>query len=165
MSKKDNNPVLIAVALITVLFLGSTFLSAKDKSAETQSQDSQTVQTENGASTVREDKVEVFVFHSTNRCTSCETIGMWTGETVNEYYQDKIQTGKIEFREINIDLSENKALARKFKASGSSLFINSITDNKDHIEEDVRVWRLLGDKEEFKNYLKAKLDDLLTQQI
>lgn len=165
MKRKDAIHALIAVALITIFFWGSMLLSAKNRNAETQNQDNQSVHNENEIPVVREDKVEVFVFHSTNRCISCETIGLWTGETVNEYYQDKIQAGKIEFREINIDLPENRALAKKFKASGSSLFINSITDNQDHIEEDVKVWRLLGDKETFKNYLKTKLDNLLAQQI
>lgn len=105
------------------------------------------------------DKVEVFVFHSTQRCISCITIGKFAGETVNEYFQPELRDGKIEFREINIDLPENKELARKFQASGSSLFINAIYDNQDHIQEDTRVWRLVGNEAQFKNYLKGVIDN------
>ncbi|PJA01398.1 hypothetical protein COX74_02980 [bacterium (Candidatus Gribaldobacteria) CG_4_10_14_0_2_um_filter_41_16] len=59
------------------------------------------------------------------------------------------------------DLSENKDLARKFQASGSSLFINAIINGKDNITEDTKVWRLVSDKAQFKNYLKDKIDNLL----
>lgn len=113
----------------------------------------------------RADKVEVFLFHATNRCFSCETIGQWAGETVNEYYPSEIQAGRIEFREINIDLPENRDLAEKFQASGSALFINSIRNNEDHIAQDTRVWRLLDDKAAFKSYLKGELDGYLALQI
>lgn len=109
------------------------------------------------------DKVEVFVFHATRRCISCVTIGKYTGETVSEYFQSELKEGKIEFREINIDLLKNKELARKFQASGSSLFINAIHDGQDNINEDVQVWRLIQNETQFKSYLKNKLDDLLVK--
>ncbi|OIO06338.1 hypothetical protein AUJ26_00830 [Candidatus Falkowbacteria bacterium CG1_02_37_21] len=105
------------------------------------------------------DKVEVFVFHSTQRCISCITIGKFAGETVNEYFQPELRDGKIEFKEINIDLPENKELARKFQASGSSLFINAIYDDTDHIKEDTKVWRLVNSEDQFKTYLKGVINN------
>lgn len=107
------------------------------------------------------DKVEVMYFHATARCISCTTIGKYTGETVNEYFQSELKSGKIEFREINVDLPENRELAFKFQASGSSLFLNAITDGEDNITEDVTVWRLINDEGRFKTYLKDKIDNLL----
>lgn len=107
------------------------------------------------------DKVEVFLFHATQRCTTCIAIGRLAGETVNEYFQSELKDGKIEFREVNIDLTENKTLAEKFQASGSSLFLNAISDGKDNIAEDVNVWRLTQNPTRFKNYLKGKIDNLL----
>ncbi len=107
------------------------------------------------------EKLEVFLFHSAQRCASCITIGKFAGETVNEYFQSELKNGKIEFREINIDLPENKDLAIKFQAGGSSLFINAITDGKDDINQDTNVWRLLNDENQFKSYLKDKLNNLL----
>lgn len=106
------------------------------------------------------EKIEVFVFHATQRCISCITIGKYAKETVDEYFQPELRDGKIDFREINIDLPENKDLARKFQASGSSLFINAIIDGKDNITEDTTVWRLVSNEDQFKNYLKNKLNNL-----
>ncbi|MDD3190489.1 MAG: nitrophenyl compound nitroreductase subunit ArsF family protein [Candidatus Pacebacteria bacterium] len=107
------------------------------------------------------DMVQIYLFHSTRRCSTCIAIGQYAGETVNEFYREEIASGKIEFREINMDLPENKGLTERFQASGSSLYINTIIDGKDNIAEDTNVWRLTGDKTKFKNYLKQKLDNLL----
>ena len=107
------------------------------------------------------DKVQVYLFHATQRCITCITIGKYAGETVYEYFQPELRDGKIEFREINIDLPENKELAQKFQASGSALFINAIYNGQDSISEDTRVWRLTQDEIQFKDYLKNKLNNLL----
>ncbi len=104
------------------------------------------------------DKIQVFMFHSTKRCSTCIAIGKLSGETVNEYFSQEVALGKIEFKEINIDLPENKELAQKFQASGSSLFINTIYDNQDHIRQDIDVWRLTTTPARFKNYLKTELE-------
>lgn len=107
------------------------------------------------------DKVQVFLFHATQRCTTCTAIGRLAGETVNERFQEELKSGKIEFREVNIDLPENKALAAKFQASGSALFLNPIRGNVDNIEQDVKVWRLTSDPDAFKSYLEGRLNIML----
>ena len=109
------------------------------------------------------DKVEVFLFHAARRCVTCIAIGKLASETVAEYFQLETHNGKIEFREINIDLPENKELAQKFQASGSALFINVIYDRQDHISEDVTVWRLTQNETQFKSYLKDKRNNLLAK--
>lgn len=107
------------------------------------------------------DRVQVYLFHATKRCTTCITIGRLASETVVEYFQPEIRDGKVELKEINIDLPENKELAQKFQASGSALYINAIKDGQDNISEDVTVWRLTTNEVQFKNYLKDKLENLL----
>ena len=107
------------------------------------------------------EKIQVFLFHSTQRCISCITIGKFAKETVEQKFPEELKSGKIEFREINIDLPENKELATKFKATGSALFINSIIDGKDNIKEDVQVWRLTTNEQSFITYLTNKLNEML----
>lgn len=106
------------------------------------------------------DKIQVYLFHATQRCTTCIAIGKLAGETVAEYFQQEVKNGKLEFREINIDLPENKELAQKFQASGSALHINAIKDGQDNISEDITVWRLTTNETQFKGYLKDKLNNL-----
>lgn len=107
------------------------------------------------------DKVQVFLFHATRRCAICIAIGKLAGETVSERFQNELKSGKIEFREVNIDLPENKELAAKFQASGSALYLNSIKDDIDNIEQDAKVWRLTGDPIAFKDYLEGRINIML----
>ena len=109
------------------------------------------------------EKVEVFLFHRTARCSTCIAIGKLAGKTVQEKFSEEVKSGRIVFKEINIDLPENKELAQKFQASGSALFINVIYDRQDHISEDVTVWRLTQNETQFKSYLKDKINNLLAK--
>jgi len=107
------------------------------------------------------EKIQVFLFHSTQRCITCITIGKYAKATVEQKFPEELKAGKIEFREINIDLPENKELTDKFKATGSSLYINSIIDGKDNIQPDIQVWRLTYDEQKFISYLSDKINSLL----
>jgi len=107
------------------------------------------------------DKLEVYYFHRTARCYSCKTIGQYIKETMEQKYSKQIDDGVIDFRELNVELLENKEITRKFRASGSSLFINRIIDGNDNIEQDNNVWRLLSDEAKFKTYLEDKINTYL----
>ena len=150
------------IVIIAIAIIGTAFLILKNgnKSTEAQSQNNQIVENQSKEEKQSAEKIQVFVFHATQRCYSCITIGKYAGETVSEYFQPELRDGKIEFREINVDLPENKDLAIKFQAGGSSLFINAITNEKDSISEDVTVWRLVNNEVQFKNYLRNKLNGL-----
>lgn len=107
------------------------------------------------------EKIQIYLFHPTRRCSTCIAIGQYAEKTVNESFQGELASGKIEFKEINIDLPENQVLVEKFQASGSALYINSVIGGKDNIAEDADVWRLTNDEAGFKSYLKGKIDNLL----
>lgn len=107
------------------------------------------------------ERLEVYYFHKTARCSSCKTIGQYVGETMEQKYEKQIEDGLIDFRVLNIDLPENKEIAKKYQASGSSLFMNRIIDGADNIEQDTGVWRYLNDETKFKNYLENKINSSL----
>ena len=119
--------LIIAIAVIGTVFL---ILMNGNKSTEAQSQNNQIAENQSKEEKQSAEKIQVFVFHATQRCYSCIAIGKLAGETVNEYFQPELRDGKIEFREINVDLPENKELAYKFQASGSSLFIMARTTSQ-----------------------------------
>jgi hypothetical protein len=162
MDKKTLAGIIIVFAAFTVMgyALGKGGLQPRSSGNITPGEDS----TETGfpeEQMIAEDVVQVYLFHPTHRCTTCITIGRYARETVTDYYQEELAAGKIEFREINMEMPENEALVSKFQASGSSLFINARRGGKDSIAEDADVWRLAGDEAAFKDYLKGKLDNLL----
>ncbi len=107
-------------------------------------------------------KVGVFYFHSNYRCTSCIFLQKYVEETINEFFQAELRDNKIEFKEVNIDLVENRALTQEFQARGSGLYIKVYFKENSLIEEDIQVWRYLNNEQQFKSYLKNKLNNLLT---
>jgi hypothetical protein len=107
------------------------------------------------------EKLEVYYFHRTARCFSCNTMSELADKLMADRYAQQVADGSIDFRKLNVDLPENKEIALKYKATGSSLYINRIIDGQDNIVQDVNVWRYLGDKNSFNNYLSAKIDSYL----
>lgn len=107
------------------------------------------------------DKLEVYYFHRSARCFSCNTMGEFVRNLLNNRYGEELKSGKIVFEQLNVELPENKEIAKKFQASGSSLFINRIIDGEDNIEQDTAIWRVLGSEESFNKYLGDKINSYL----
>ena len=92
-------------------------------------------------------------------------MGQYIKATVEESFQPELKSGKLEFREINVDLPENKAVAAKFQAAGTALFINAIVDGEDNIQEEAQAWRLLGNQKSFSDYLSKKLRGMIGETV
>lgn len=107
------------------------------------------------------DVLQVFYFHGANRCSTCLRVGEYVKETMLENFSDEINSGKIDYREINVDLPENREIARKFEAVGSSLYLNAIRDGVDNIENNLYAWRNSQDETVFKDYLKARINSFI----
>jgi len=108
------------------------------------------------------EKLEIYHFHATRQCYSCITLGDYAEETVNTYFSDELNSGKIVFGHINGDLSENKELVIKYSATGSSLWIGIYYKDGSFVkEENVNVWYKIGDKGDYMNYLKGIIEQKL----
>lgn len=148
-------------SLILPLLILSIFIFTGCSSSNNKPQSSAVNEVKASEDKLKVDKIQVFTFHATKRCATCIAIGKLSRETVEEYFQPELRDEKIEVREINIDLPENKELADKFQASGSALKINAIYDGQDHISEDTAVWRLTSNPAQYKSYLKNKINTFL----
>jgi hypothetical protein len=158
--KKVGTYFLYGVALFFAVSL--IWTSVKPSAGEkTESNDSGTLKSSQKVEVQPAEKVQVYAFHSAKRCYSCVTMGQYTKETVEEFFQKELEEGKVEFKEINVDSPENKEMARKFKAVGSSLFINAIINGQDNIKEEVQVWRLLNNEKAFSNYLSTRIRETI----
>jgi len=107
------------------------------------------------------DKIEVVHFHATQQCISCITVGKYALKTIQEKFPEEFKNGKIVFKDINGELPENYDIVVKYQARGSSLFVNAIINGQDNIQEDVKVWRLIGDEKGYIDYFEEKLNKLL----
>lgn len=145
-----------------VVFLMFTFVlvgcSAPDNSDVTNDSSQTEVKDQNS---VIADKIEVIHFHATQQCFSCITVGEYALKTIKENFSEEYADGIITYQDLNVELPENRDIVIKYQAGGSSLFINAIADGEDYIKEDVNVWRLVNDEDQFKKYLTVKLNHLL----
>ena len=105
------------------------------------------------------EKVEVYHFHATRQCYTCKTVGALAEETVNTYFADELESGKLVFASVNIELPENKALVDKYEAKGSSLLIGVYgEDGTFSKQEDSAVWYKIDNKEDYMSYLKGVIE-------
>lgn len=107
------------------------------------------------------DRVDVVYFHPTQRCSSCMWLEAGTNYTVNTYFADELASGKLTFQVINIDDEANSDIVDKYDAFTSSLFINTVIDGTDHIEQATEVYYLIGREEAFITALKSKIEKCL----
>jgi len=70
-------------------------------------------------------KVEVFYFHYTRRCVTCQAVETETQKSILALYPLQAKKGLITFKSINLDDKSSEAIAAKCKAEGQSLLITS----------------------------------------
>ena len=104
------------------------------------------------------DKVEVVYFHRAQRCISCIYAETGVRYTVETYFADELASGKVTFEMFNVEDKENATTVKKYGAFTSSLFINTIKDGIDHIEEVTEIWFVLGKDEAFVEVVKSKIE-------
>ncbi len=114
-----------------------------------------------GTSSVPADRVEVIYFYRTYRCYSCIYVEEGAHYTVETYFADELANGKVIFKAVNVEDKENAAIVKKFGAFTSSLFINTIIDGTDHIEEATEVYFLIDNNSEFVAELRGKIEKSL----
>ena len=124
-----NKPVLITLIVVGIL-IGGFILSGK---SNTSVKSDSTIHSPAPMSVIPTDKIEVVHFHATEQCASCRAVGKFALQTIKDKFPEEYASGKIEFKEINAEFSENQAIVIKFQARGSSLFVNAIHGDKDDI--------------------------------
>lgn len=139
---------LLLLAFLLVLFAGCT--SPGETSVNPGSNLSEPVE-----------KVEIYHFLRTQQCYSCITLGAYAEETVNTYFAPEVQSGKVVFGHINVDLPENSALMKQYGPTGSSLWIGVYTKDGFSKEENINVWYKIGNKDEYMAYLKGVIEKRL----
>lgn len=159
-------PKKIIILILATVTIGVIFFTAKNNNSfnETKKVSDKTENRKDESIPVNQisaDKIEVIHFHGTHQCWSCITVGEYALKTIRQKFLKEYKSEKIVFKDINGELPENKDIVTKYQARGSSLFVNSITNGKERIEEDVNVWRLVNNEGQFINYFENKLNKLL----
>lgn len=107
-------------------------------------------------------RIEVIDFHTTHRCKTCLKIEDNTKKLLQSQFGQEMKEGRIKFFTVNIDEEKNAALAERFEAAGTSLFLNVVRNGKEH-HIDLTNWAFMKafEEEEFASELKQKIVEQL----
>ena len=67
--------------------------------------------------------VEVYYFHNTRRCATCQAVEDVTKSALDEFYPEQMKSGTVTFQSLNLEDDTNESLAKEFHISGQTLLI------------------------------------------
>lgn len=70
-------------------------------------------------------KVEVFYFHFTRRCATCQKVESESKKAVEVLYPEQVKKGEITFQSVNLDEKEGEAIGAKYKIESQTLVVIS----------------------------------------
>ena len=80
-------------------------------------------------------KVEVYYFHYSRRCVTCQAVESETLKSIQQLYPEQLKKGQISFKSVNLDEKSSDALSKKCKAEGQALLIISSSKRFDLTEQ------------------------------
>lgn len=104
-------------------------------------------------------KVEVYYFHYTRRCATCNAVETETQKAITAIYPAQAKKGQITFKSINLDEKSSEALAKKCNAEGQSLLIISGSNRTDLTDKGFMYAK--NSPEKLRVELKKVIDALL----
>jgi len=70
-------------------------------------------------------KVEVYYFHFTRRCVTCQAVETESKKAIQALYPTQVKQGKVRFTQVNLDNEGSAAIAKKCEVSGQTLLVVS----------------------------------------
>lgn len=104
--------------------------------------------------------VEVIDFHNTNRCKTCLMIEKSAKSVLEKEFANELKSGKIVFKTVNVDKTENAQISEQFEASGSALWIYR-ADKKIKVDLTDFAFMNVGNAEKFSEKVKAEIQKAL----
>ena len=135
---------LSVVVLLVVSFFSVNTLAADKKTQTTVSKSA---------------KIEVYYFHFTRRCVTCQAVETETQAAIAALYPLQAKNGLITFKAVNLDEKTSEALAKKCKAEGQALLVISAGKRIDLTEQGFMYAK--SSPEKLKAELKKTIDPLL----
>lgn len=119
---------------------------------------SQTKENQTGESVVSND-VQVYYFHNTVRCATCNAVENETKVALEMFYKDQMTAGTMEFTSLNLEDDRGKEMAQSLHVSGQTLLITKGDTHVNLTNEGFMNARTNPTK--FHEILKTQIDKLL----
>lgn len=115
------------------------------------------------AQTKVKDHVEVMYFHGKQRCVTCVAIEKHTREVVEKDFADERRNGKVVFKVIDMSTAEGAKIAKDYRVTWSSLYVNSWKDGKEKRNDMTQFAfkNARNNSDEFKKGVSVKIKELV----
>ncbi|MDY6863855.1 MAG: nitrophenyl compound nitroreductase subunit ArsF family protein [Thermodesulfobacteriota bacterium] len=108
------------------------------------------------------EKIVAFYFHGNYRCSNCRKIEQFSREGIEKFFSEELETEKLIFHIINIDLPENKHFISDYQLYTRSLIIAEFKDGKQVRWKNLnKVWNYLNNRDKFYEYVKSEMEKYL----
>lgn len=109
------------------------------------------------------DHVEVMYFHGKQRCATCMAIEKYAREVVEKDFANEKKKGKVVFKIVDISTDEGEKIAKKYRVTWSSLFVNGWKAGKEK-RNDMTQFAFKNARkntDEFKRGVSGKIKELM----
>lgn len=112
---------------------------------------------------IQQDGIEVLYFHGKQRCKTCVAVETRTKEVLTTYFTQEMKEGKIVFKEIDISIKENEAIADTYEIAFSSLLLVKHENGNETVKDltDFGFSYAYKNSETFIQGMKEEIDALL----
>ena len=94
-----------------------------------------------------EAKVIAYYFHGNFRCATFTTMEDYSRQAIETNFKDELDSGKLEFRAINVEESENEHFADYYQLYTKSLILSFVKDGKEIKSKNLdQIWQLARNK-------------------
>jgi hypothetical protein len=89
---------------------------------------------------VLQSRIDVVYSHMNQRCPTCLCFEERINTVIETYFSEQLNSGKLTYKVLNAQEAQNAAFAKKWGAVGSQLFINTVINGFDNIEDIQDIW-------------------------
>ena len=103
--------------------------------------------------------------YTKRRCKTCNTIEARTKKVLSEHFAQELQEHKLVYQFMSVEEADNYELAKKFEASGTGLYLQTVTPTTEHILDltDFAFSSATKDDSQFEDELKLEIENALNQ--
>jgi len=108
---------------------------------------------------VDSEELQVYYFHFTKRCATCNAVENETKLALELYFADQVKEGNVAFTSLNLEEDDGKKMAEQLKVSGQTLMLVKRDQTVNLTNDGFMNARTNPDK--FHEILKRNIDQLL----
>jgi len=102
--------------------------------------------------------VEVVYFHRTQRCAGCIEAERLVRKTFDTYFAGRLESGEISLVVADVQKPQNAALAQKYDALSSSLYLGIVKDGIEYTWLSSDIWFTRSDEAKFMAALRDEIN-------